>query len=183
MRTLFENPKVEEVDLDWQLALTDVYGNTKDDKVMQIKFTKQLVSKINWENFLFQNVPTVSKGSPQNYVLSKEKLIQMPYSIYWGMQKEDPSKFIGKNVDIEKYIVKNHPLDNWKSGEMKSKGQTELNVYVVDNQVIGGTSFPVIEGKLALLGGYWSLDGKSLEEVQSKDFQTWRNEWQKKFEQ
>ncbi|WP_090792712.1 hypothetical protein [Paenibacillus sp. GP183] len=69
----------------------------------------------------------------------------------------------------------------WKSGNNKSKGKTENYVYIVDNQVVGGTSYPVVEKQMA--GGYWSLDGKTLEEVQKIDFQTWSKEWQKKFGQ
>lgn len=63
MRLLFKNPKVEEVNLDWQAPLVDTYGKTTDDVVMQVKFTRKEASQINWDNFDFKNVPVIAKSS------------------------------------------------------------------------------------------------------------------------
>ncbi|MNC79264.1 hypothetical protein D3C75_1316920 [compost metagenome] len=46
-------------------------------------------------------------------------------------------------------------------------------------EVIGGTSFP--EGKEDEDGGYWNLEGKTLEEIQPKSFQEWRADWMAKY--
>ncbi|MCG0276866.1 MAG: hypothetical protein L5655_12075 [Thermosediminibacteraceae bacterium] len=56
------------------------------------------------------------EGTAEEYVLTKEKLTRLPYMQYWGLQREDPGKYIGKTITVEKFIVRNHPLDNWDSG-------------------------------------------------------------------
>jgi hypothetical protein len=124
----------------------------------------------------------ISYEGNSNYALTKEMLTQMPYMSDWGKQKIDPSEFIGSTVEIEKFIVSNHPLDHWTSGNLKSKGKTAVSVWVTDTQVIGGTSFPIPDSKELLVGGNYSLDGKTLEEIQSMDFKTWLEKWQMKFE-
>lgn len=102
------------------------------------------------------------EGRAESYELTKQKIISLPYMIYWGLQPVDPSKYFGKTINVEKFIVKNHPL---------TQGE-------VDGQPIGGTSYP--HGDTSD-GGYWSVDGKTLEELQSKPFQDWREEWVKKY--
>ncbi|MEW9669867.1 hypothetical protein [Ammoniphilus sp. 3BR4] len=120
------------------------------------------------------------EGSVETYELSKEKITTSPYAIAWGLQTVEPSEYFGKTVDIQKFVVENHPLDNWESNNVKSKGKTEVYVYVVDGKAIGGTSLPVTDD-VSVRGGYWSLDGKTLEEVQGKDLTTWQQEWDKKY--
>lgn len=118
-------------------------------------------------------------GSVETYEMSKEKIIKLPYSIGWGLQTVEPSEYFGKTVDIQKIVVANHPLDNWESNNAKSKGKTEVYVYVVEGKVVGGTSLPVTNESVR--GGYWSLDGKTLEEVSGKDLTAWQQEWDKKY--
>jgi hypothetical protein len=67
--------------------------------------------------------------------------------------------------------VKNHPLEKIYN--------VNTNVYalVSDGQVIGGTSFP--DGDF--VGGCYSLDGKTLEEVTGLSYQEWCSEWAKKY--
>jgi hypothetical protein len=119
-----------------------------------------------------------AKGKTEEYQLTKEQLSKLPYSIYWGLQAVDPTPYIGKTVQVYKFIVTHHPLDNWTSGTVKAKGQSEVYVFYVDNKIVGGTSHPVVDEQLQ--GGYWSLDGKTLEEVHGKGYQTWRKEWMEK---
>jgi len=52
---------------------------------------------------------------------------------------------------------------------------------VIENQPIGGTSFPVTNEPLAW--GYWSLDGRTLEEVQGTSYQAWLETWNKRFKE
>ncbi|WP_202962863.1 hypothetical protein [Tumebacillus flagellatus] len=120
-----------------------------------------------------------AEGKVDEYQITKEKLTQMPYMVNWGLQSVDPTPFLGKNVQITKFIVKNHPLDQWTTKGVKSKKQTELYIYEVDHQVIGGTSIPVVDENLD--GGMWSLEGKTLEEVQGKEYPIWRKEWLEKW--
>ncbi len=104
------------------------------------------------------------EGRVESYELTKQKIVSLPYMMYWGLQLVDPSKYFDKTINVEKFIVKNHPL---------SKGKVDVYVYEVDGQPIGGTSYP--NGDRSY-GGYWSLDGKTLEELQPKSFQDWRLE-------
>lgn len=109
------------------------------------------------------------EGRAESYELTKQKIISLPYMIYWGLQPVDPSRYVGKTINVEKFIVKNHPL---------TQGKVDTYVYEVDGQPIGGTSYP--HGDTSD-GGYWSIDGKTLEELQSKPFQDWSEEWVKKY--
>ncbi|WP_018214104.1 hypothetical protein [Desulfitobacterium hafniense] len=126
------------------------------------------------------------EGNVENYILTKEKLMSMPYMIYWGLQREEPSRYLSKEVHVEKFIIKNHPFDNWQSTSrypeniVESKGETRVWVYIADKEVVGGISYPAIDEPMA--GGYWSLDGKTLEEVHSINYSDWLEQWQNKFD-
>lgn len=109
------------------------------------------------------------EGLAETYELTKEKITELPYIMYWGLQSVEPAQYFGKTINVEKFLVKNHPL---------SEGEVDVYVYEVDGQPIGGTSFPHGE---RLYGGYWSLDGKTLEELQSKSFQDWQADWINKY--
>lgn len=63
MKALFQNPKVYDVSIVWQLPMVDQYGNNKDDAVMEVHLIKPVAQKINWDNFIFNNIPLVSKES------------------------------------------------------------------------------------------------------------------------
>lgn len=125
------------------------------------------------------------EGTSEVYTLTKEKLMSLPYSNYWGLQTEDPSAYLDKEVSVQKFIVANHPLDHWQSTSakpeniVKSKGKTEVWIYFVDNEAVGGHSYPVIDQEM--LGGVWSLDGRTLEEVHSMSYQDWVEQWEAKF--
>ena len=100
----------------------------------------------------------------ESYKLTERKIKTMPYIFYWDMPGNDPTLHKGKVVDVEEFIVKNHPLDNWECcGGVKSKGKVYTYVYVIEGEVVGGTSFPYGVEDAGLTGGYWSLDGRTEE--------------------
>ncbi|MCQ6563847.1 hypothetical protein [Paenibacillus mendelii] len=109
------------------------------------------------------------EGRGYRYELTKQKIIELPYMMYWGLQSVDPSDYFGKTINIEQFIVTNHPL---------SEGEVDVAVFEVEGQPIGGTSQPHGDPSY---GGYWSLDGHTLEELQPKSFQEWRKEWVVKY--
>jgi hypothetical protein len=111
-----------------------------------------------------------TKGQVETYVLTKQKLLEMPYMIYWGLQSVDPSAYISKTITVKKYIVKNHPLSN---------DRVDVIVFIADGQPIGGVSNRHND-KVAEIG-YYSLEGKTLEEVQKKSLQEWQADWKAKF--
>jgi len=96
-------------------------------------------------------------------------IIELPYMMQWGLQSVDPIEYFGKTIQVEKFIVQNHPL---------AKEKVDVFVYVADGLPIGGTSS--LHGEV-FDGGYWSLDGKTLEELQPGPFQQWREAWVKKY--
>lgn len=98
-----------------------------------------------------------------SYTLTKKKLEDLPYQIYWSLPGNNPNPYFNKEVQIEKFIVKNHPLDDWECCDgIKSRGKVYVYVYIVEGTVVGGTSFPFLAKKDEVLGGgYWSLDGRS----------------------
>lgn len=46
--------------VNWYLPLVDTYGNESDSLVMSIDMNKETLDKINWENFLTDNLPNVA---------------------------------------------------------------------------------------------------------------------------
>jgi len=119
---------------------------------------------------------TARKGEIEKYTLEKSKLYgameTLPYKQMWGVQKVEPDKYFGKEITIYGFTVKNHPLEKIYN--------VKTNVYVLisDGQVIGGTSFP--DGDF--VGGCYTLDGKTLEEVTGLSCTQWAEEWEKKYE-
>lgn len=113
-----------------------------------------------------------SDGQIETYILTRQKLLEMPYMIYWGLQDVDPIDYITKTITVKKYIVKNHPLSN---------DQVDVFVFVVDGKPIGGVSNRHNEKVVDI--GYYSLEGKTLEEVQKKNLQEWEADWKAKFKQ
>ncbi len=122
------------------------------------------------------------EGQAEQYQLTKARLTSLPYMIYWGLQTVDPASLLGKTVTVEQYLVTNHPLDQWTPDNSgPGAGKSTVYVFVIDHQPIGGTSYPATDD--ALGGGYWSLDGRTLEEVhQIKDFPAWKEAWMKRFQ-
>lgn len=122
---------------------------------------------------------TARKGEIQKYVLEKSKLYggtgTIPYQQAWGVQKVEPDKYFGKEINVYGFTVKNHPM------EKKDKEHTKngVNVYIMltDGKVIGGYSYPNAD----VVGVYDSLDGKTLEEVTGLSFQQWGESWKKKY--
>jgi hypothetical protein len=98
----------------------------------------------------------------ESYKLTKHKLESLPYKAWWSMPGNDPKPYYGKTVHVQKFIVKNHPLDHWECcNGIRSKGKVNVYVYLIEGEVVGGISYPDIPEDSGLLGGYWSLDGRT----------------------
>ncbi|WP_038289226.1 DUF4830 domain-containing protein [Acetivibrio straminisolvens] len=119
-----------------------------------------------------------SKGKTEEYTLDKQRVYQS-WQI-WSVQHLAPDDYIGKEISIYSYIIKNHPLDN-KSPNKK----TNLSMMVCGNEIIGGYSSPYYEEKDIIqmpIGEIYSFEGKNFENVKSMEFNTWRDEFLKKYE-
>jgi len=90
----------------------------------------------------------------EDYILTKELLTQNFYEQDWSVQNVKASDYFNKTIQTYKFIVKNHPLDNYKCNINK---QTRIWVMVCENKIIGGYSLPDLD----LIGGVYPLDGIS----------------------
>ncbi|MFD0618217.1 hypothetical protein ACFQZR_12155 [Paenibacillus sp. GCM10027629] len=116
------------------------------------------------------------KGEFHRYTLEKNKLYgtteSIPYRQAWAVQKVEPDKYFGKEIIIYRFIVSNHPL------EKINKSNTNVYIMLSEGKVIGGYSFPNIDG---LVGSVYSIDGKTLEEVTGMNNKDWLDNWEKKY--
>ncbi|MCR2805830.1 DUF4830 domain-containing protein [Paenibacillus soyae] len=119
-------------------------------------------------------IMTSRKGEIHQYVLDKGMLLTTHDRQIWAVQKEEPEKYLGKEITLYGFTVNNHPL-----GKIYNR-ETNVSVMVCEGKVIGGTSFPVQE-ELLLLGAPYSLDGRTLEEVKGVSYQEWTEGWDKKY--
>lgn len=119
---------------------------------------------------------TSYKGEVYSYTLDKSKLFgnteSIPIQQAWGVQKVEPDKYIEKEVTIYAFTVTNHPL------EKIYKAKSNVYIMLSEGKVIGGYSFPDVDG---MVGGYYSLDGKTLEEVTGLNYKEWSDNWKKKY--
>lgn len=111
------------------------------------------------------------EGKIDSYTLTKAKVKEKPYNLYWGLQNLDLTSYFEKTVTVEKLVVKNHPL---------SKNKVNVYVFVVNGEPVGGLSEVARDDNLVAAGQY-SLEGKTLEEVQSKSYAEWAKEWKVKY--
>jgi surfactin synthase thioesterase subunit len=118
-------------------------------------------------------------GEVGKYTLEKNKLYggtgSIPYQQAWGVQKIAPEKYFGKEIVIYGFSVQSHPIQkrdkNTKNG---------VNVYIMlsDGKIIGGYSCPNAN---AIGVSYYSIDGRTLEEVTGLSFQQWQENCKKKY--
>jgi hypothetical protein len=79
----------------------------------------------------------------------------------WAVQDTEGEDYLHQEMKTVEFKIKNHPLDN-----MFDRGKTNATVYILDNEVIGGWTFP--DSEEPLIGGIYSLDGKTVEERKSE---------------
>lgn len=89
---------------------------------------------------------------------TEEKLHQLPGELIWAVQYVEPDEYVDKELASVSFMITNHPLD-----DQYGMGTTNATVLVYDGQAFGGWSFP--HSKEPLDGGFYSIDGKTAEEV------------------
>lgn len=110
-----------------------------------------------------------------NYTLMKEMLLSQSEMVFWSVQNDKPDKYINKNLTLETFVVKNHPLDKKFKGDEKYLKRVRTMVLYRNADVIGGISFPI--SKEEFLDNPYSLDGKTVEEISGLDYQAWSEKW------
>ncbi|MFM9277334.1 hypothetical protein [Paenibacillus jiagnxiensis] len=112
-------------------------------------------------------------GLLDQYRFSKSMLYgpdTTPYQQIWSKQGAKPERYFGRKISVYGFVVANHPL------EKQYNAKTRLYIMLADGKVIGGYSFPDIEG---LVGSVYSSDGKTLEEMTAKYSITKYSQWTK----
>ncbi|MGM0884460.1 MAG: hypothetical protein ACQEXQ_25900 [Bacillota bacterium] len=119
---------------------------------------------------------TSYKGEVHSYTLDKSKLFggteSIPFQNAWRVQKAEPDLYFGKEITIYGFTVSNHPL------EMIFKAKSNVYIMLSEGKVIGGYAFPDVDG---MVGGVYSLEGKTLEEVTGLSYKEWSDNWKKKY--
>ena len=121
------------------------------------------------------------EGRVEEYEITKDRLARMPYMVHWGLQDIDYNDYLDQRVYVEKFIVRNHPLDNWESKgnkdkNIRSKGKTEIYAFIINGKIVGGISYPHLDN--LILGGFWNLEGKKLEDIYMiNDLEKWKEDW------
>lgn len=98
-------------------------------------------------------------------------------ALFWEVQEFDLSKYEGKTINYHIYRVKNHPVD--LTTELAES--TELYLGVIDGEYVGGYSIPYKKGE-TFLGGFSSIEGKSLEELTGLTYPEWFQKWSETYE-
>lgn len=62
MEALHEQGYAGKFYVDWRLPLTDSYGNTEAGKVLSIDITAEDFAKINYDDFLYENLPKIAES-------------------------------------------------------------------------------------------------------------------------
>lgn len=121
-------------------------------------------------------------GESEDYVLSKEKLIQPPYTNIWSVQEAEPEPYIGNSIASYSFVVSGHPLEHmYASEDDSSEYEIHIDVSLSDGEVIGGYSYPVRKDSALLMGGVYSIDGKTQEELTGLSYSEWLVQWKKKY--
>jgi hypothetical protein len=120
------------------------------------------------------------ESSVEPFILTQEGLSEIHQMQIWQVQTNDVEDFIGKKIYGEIFVIQNHPLDKYESGTTKGIGKTQVYLMIVDDEIIGGTSFPITEEPLH--GALYSLDGKTFEELYpNENWREWADRWIEKY--
>lgn len=128
--------------------------------------------KVAEEYVKFKNYNIVSfKGIKTEYTITKQKLIRLPYNIMWGLQDVNVKDYLNKKVRVIELIVTNHPLTE----KIINSESNSICLYLllIDNNIVGGYSLP----SDYTVGGFYSIDGETIEEKTGMSFDKWRNWW------
>jgi hypothetical protein len=71
LKELAKYKEISLADITWKFPMLDSYGNESQQKIMSIKISDTNMKKINWDNFLYKNIPNVSDSYWEHPVLKK----------------------------------------------------------------------------------------------------------------
>lgn len=114
----------------------------------------------------------------QLFTFKKQDLLNKPYDMVWAVQPLKPDPYIGKEITQEIFIVKNHPLGKIYGPQIGFSSKAEIRVFIFNDEIIGGTSFPMGRG---IAGAPHSLDGLTVEDFLDEDYGEWRAKWNERY--
>lgn len=118
-------------------------------------------------------------GKAATYVLEPDLMTTEPYRSVWAVQEVKPEAYWGQTVAAHSFVVSDHPLEQTYASLFASRNyETVVTVLSVDGLAIGGVSSPVDKDGALMLGGTYSLDGRTLEEMTGGSYEEWLAEWQ-----
>ncbi|MDP1457975.1 hypothetical protein Q8G37_16140 [Bacillus wiedmannii] len=71
LKELDKEKKIQKIIFVWKAELTDTYGNKKTEPVVKMNIDRETIDKINFDNFLYKNLPTVVSDYWQHPALAK----------------------------------------------------------------------------------------------------------------
>lgn len=94
-------------------------------------------------------------GEVESYLLEEEKLDGSKENLViermWSVQDEDPRSYLGTEISVYGFVVKNHLLQQ----TFRSPQRIQVFVILGEGRVIGGYAYPEADGKEA----FYSFDG------------------------
>ena len=116
------------------------------------------------------------------YILDRAKLAEHLYMNIWSVQEVEPEQYIGKLITTYGFIVSGHPLEQiYAFADQSSAYEYHTKVMLSEGKVIGGYSYPVRKDGDLLMGGVYSIDGKTQEEITGLSYSEWLAQWTKKY--
>ncbi|PGB24816.1 hypothetical protein COM06_20180 [Bacillus toyonensis] len=71
LKELSKEKEIQKIIFVWKAELTDTYGNKKTDPVVKMNIDRETIDKINFDNFLYKNLPTVVSDYWQHPAIAK----------------------------------------------------------------------------------------------------------------
>lgn len=108
---------------------------------------------------------SVSMIKEDSIIIQEDYLTDPGYEQIWRVQSFSPASYLDEEIAVVEFEVDNHPLQEISNGKT-----TLVTVYLNKGEVIGGWSFPKDPDK-ALVGSVYSIDGRTMEEVQGGNWE------------
>jgi hypothetical protein len=71
LKSLKDNKDIKNISFNIVMPLQDAYGNSSNETVMKLTFSESTRSKINWDNFLWSNIPKIAEDYWEHPVVRK----------------------------------------------------------------------------------------------------------------
>lgn len=71
LKNLQEREEISEIVIFWSFPLVDNYGNIEEGTILKVGISKETLDKINFDNFIYDNIPTIADDYFEHTALSK----------------------------------------------------------------------------------------------------------------